>query len=160
MPDMPPGADGAKQVVALVDRDLCSLAAVRGAVPYALRAGIPLVVVYRRPRLPTITMMTVPMVLVNEDEVEADTFRRVARMVAPHGLPWDFRPLDPGASLRRCWQLGDRDSSLVVTAGHRGQWLPFIGARAVKRTLAKLRGIAASVVVVGCDHGAVGGGGS
>jgi hypothetical protein len=160
MRDKPPRADEPKQVVALVDRDLCSLAAVRGAVPYALEAGLPLVVVYRRPRLPAITMMTVPLALLNDEEVEADTFKRVARMVAPHALPWDFRPLEAGASLRRCWQLGDCDSSLVVTAGHRGQWLPFIGARAVKRTLAKLRGIAASVVVVGCDHGAVGHGGS
>jgi len=145
-----------KQVVALVDRDLCSLAAVRGAVPHALRAGTPLVVVYRRPALPTITMMTVPIALLNEDEVEADTFKRVARMLAPHGLPWDFRPLDPGSNLRNCWQLGDRNTSLVVTAGHRGRWLPFVGANKTRRTLSRLRGIAASVVVLGCDHGDVG----
>lgn len=147
------GLDKPKQIVAYVNRDLCSLAAVRAAVPHATGAGLPLVVAFQRPPLPIFAMMASPIVVNVGDDLEADTFARVAAIIAPYGLPWDFRPVSPPLSAGDCWQFGEPEHTLVIAAGHRARHLPFaFKSLRAARTLALLRRTAGALEVVGCDR--------
>jgi hypothetical protein len=133
--------DPATRVCALVDSRLCGLAAVRGAMPLAAHAGASLVVLFRRPRRAYATVEPMPPPEFWYPALESDTFFRVAAIMAPSGLPWDFRVTDasPGRSRR-----SGRPGELFVIAAH-SHGPPWFGLRRAGR--AGTRG----PVTIACD---------
>lgn len=136
-----------EQVVAFVDEQRCSLAAVRRAVSLVPHGGM-LFVVMLGPRVPLQTAaswtqgLSVPDL---REEMVRETFREAALLVAPSGLPWDF-------SVRVRPFAGAVLPALPVTVRHRGGLLHSLsGAHRVER-FARASRLSAAPTVVPCDH--------
>ena len=135
------------KIVAFIDEQPCSLAAVRKAIAFADRGGL-LRVVLVGPRVPMRIALSWSQGLcvpdLREEAVE-ETFRAVAELIAPTGLPWDF-------AVRVRPRCGGAAPDPAVTVRHRGGLFhPLRATRRVERFAQACR--AGTALVVGCDHG-------
>lgn len=148
----PPGsAAPVVQMVAYVGQQRCTHSAVSAAGRAAAWSGLPLVVVYKRPRIPVFSQMMIPNVQVTYEEIDCLVFDEVARLVAPFGLPWDFRAVHSGVAPDRALSAGELCLSRVYVAGrHRGHLLAPLQSLRAARSLARLRRAAPGVEAVHC----------
>ncbi|HEY3871872.1 MAG TPA: hypothetical protein VGM10_26150 [Actinocrinis sp.] len=139
------------QVVAYVDQQRCTHSAVGAAGRAAVWSGLPLVVVYKRPRIPVFSQMMIPNVQATYEEIDCVVFDEVARLVAPFGAAWDFRAVPAGVALDRALSAGELRVSRVYVAGrHRGHLLAPLQSLRAGRALARLRRAAPGVETVHC----------
>jgi hypothetical protein len=148
----PPGLPApVVQVVAYVGQQRCTHSAVSAAGRAAAWSGLPLVVVYKRPRIPVFSQMLNPNVHAIYEEIDCVVFDEVARLVAPFGVPWDFRAVPTGVAPDRAlsaWELGI--SRVYVAGRHRGHLLAPLQSLWDGRALARLRRAAPGVEAVHC----------
>ncbi|WP_433261673.1 hypothetical protein ACQPZF_27475 [Actinosynnema sp. CS-041913] len=128
-------------MVALIDDRSCSLATVRHGARLVGVGGEPLLVVLRlRRALPWLSGGMAPFVSW-DDEVEAESFEHAAGVLAPTGVPWDFRAVYDLARLEL-----PRPATVLVAGHHRLWRRPWpAGVRAM-----------GPCVVVACDRGSGG----
>ncbi|MEV5829037.1 hypothetical protein AB0L25_26110 [Spirillospora sp. NPDC052242] len=148
-------ANRADEIVALVDHRLCGLAAVRHAIRLVPHRGSPLTVVMLRRPLPALASFA----LLNSGGVLSDgsvrddrelwMFGRVAELLAPSLVPWDFRVADGDGGLAR---IVGGSAATVVVSGHPVR--PRRRALRIPPGAGRGQAGAASLVVVGCGRAA------
>ncbi|MFI0241423.1 hypothetical protein [Streptomyces sp. NPDC016845] len=146
-----------KRTLVFLDARPCSLAAVRHAIPLASQDGL-LQVVLLTPRMShgvaILWSQGVHMPDVQEDVTEG-TFRDVAALLAPTGLPWDFCEAEHRA-VRSLPPAADHDApapGAAVAVRHEGGPLHMLFDAHRAESLARIwpRGAGAPLVVP-CDH--------
>jgi hypothetical protein len=138
----------AERIVAFIDEHLCSLAAVRRAIPLVPHDGS-LLVVQISPRVPPWIALSWSQGIClpdSREDVVANTFKEVASLLAPTGLSWDF-------SVGAAPAAGAAEPGATVTVRHRGGlWHTFFGAGRVER-FARACHPSRSPLVLSCGHG-------
>lgn len=128
-----------RHVVAIVDPNPCTLAALYRAIPFAACRESLLVVAYLRPAPLGLASTWMPAAPIDHEELESAVFKSAARLLAPSCVSWAFHPLAAPAEVSATLHPTDNRSTILVRTSHRRGHAHLLRPRdRVARALARL----------------------